>query len=669
MRYLLVSDLDGTLLGDEDALQRFRQWIEPRRPGIGLAYASGRNVDRILQSIHATVLPAPDAVIGEVGSDIRIFPSLEPVDGWNELIEDGWDAERIRELMAEEPDLEYQPDKHQSEHKVSYWLEDASEQRLEELEQTLREAGIKVNLIYSSSRDLDFLPAGVDKGAAAEHLARQWNIEPDRVLVAGNSANDAALLERGFREIVVANAHDELIEQAEGEAYIADEPYAEGVRQGLKHWIGSELARRRHHSDPSELDLYPEGYLQALELLRRCQTEDGFLATPSRQVNYHRVWARDGSIVSLAALVSGESDLIETARATLLTLSSHQGPEGQIPSNVDPRSARTSYGGTAGRVDADLWFLIACGQYWRRTGDEQFLEQVAEPIERVRFLLRAWEFNRRGLLYVPQTGDWADEYLHTGYVLYDQLLYLRAQQEVEAIHHHVHGGEDHELHDRVVRLKHLIQANYWLEDDDNTEIPEDVYHEVLYRRGRRAAPRRCGPYWLAYFSPAAFGYRFDALANVLVSLLGLADDGQRQQVDAFIQQELIPSNLALLPAFHPVITPRDEAWDELQMMFSYSFKNEPHQYQNGGLWPMITGFYVADLASRGEQELAFRFLEAIHVANASRVDGHCWSFPEYLHGKELTPGGQTGMGWSAAAAIIGTRALLGEPLLSEELPS
>jgi hypothetical protein len=34
----------------------------------------------------------------------------------------------------------------------------------------------------------------------------------------------------------------------------------------------------------------------------------------------------------------------------------------------------------------------------------------------------AWEFNNKGLLYVPLSGNWADEYITDGYVLYDQLL-------------------------------------------------------------------------------------------------------------------------------------------------------------------------------------------------------------------------------------------------------
>jgi len=45
-------------------------------------------------------------------------------------------------------------------------------------------------------------------------------------------------------------------------------------------------------------------------------------------------------------------------------------------------------------------------------------------IEKVVFLLGAWEFNNRGLLYVPATGDWADEYVHNGYILYDWAPYF-----------------------------------------------------------------------------------------------------------------------------------------------------------------------------------------------------------------------------------------------------
>jgi hypothetical protein len=405
-----------------------------------------------------------------------------------------------------------------------------------------------------------------------------------------------------------------------------------------------------------------QGYDEAIELIRLCATADGFLATPTHRDNYRRIWGRDGSIIGLAALLSGDEELVAACRRTLETLARYQGPHGEIPSNVDPVTERISYGGTAGRVDADLWFLIGCGQYWRATGDEGFLSAQLEAIEKVRFLLGAWEFNTRGLIYVPLTGDWADEYVHNGYVLYDQLLYLQAQRELAAIHQALHGSADHVLEERITRLKHLIRSNYWLAQDGR--VPDDVYHEVLYKKGRMAESRCRGRYYLSFFSPAGYGYRFDALANVLASLLQVADGDQREKIDRYIADELLQEDVMLLPAFHPVITPADEDWEDLQMTFSYTFKNRPYEYHNGGLWPLVTGFYVADLVARGRKELAEEYLDGIHRANAREMEGRPWSFPEFLHGQNHTPGGAPRLGWSAAAAVIGEQALGGNVIFS-----
>ena len=155
-----------------------------------------------------------------------------------------------------------------------------------------------------------------------------------------------------------------------------------------------------------------QGYQKALELLYDCSRKEGFLASPTDNDNYRRIWGRDGVIVGLAALMSAEKDLIDTFRATLETLARNQGPHGEIPSNVDPQNGRVSYGGMAGRIDTDLWFVIGCGEYWKETEDESFIDQMLPAINKVHFLLGAWEYNNRGLLYVPATGDWADEYIH-----------------------------------------------------------------------------------------------------------------------------------------------------------------------------------------------------------------------------------------------------------------
>ncbi len=402
-----------------------------------------------------------------------------------------------------------------------------------------------------------------------------------------------------------------------------------------------------------------EGYQKAIDLLHRCSSPDGFLASPIDHSNYKRIWSRDGAIISLAALLSGDENLIATSKTTLQTLANHQGPHGEIPSNVDPNTERISYGGMAGRIDADLWFIIACGEYWLATNDYDFLYDMLPVIKKVVFLLGAWEFNNRGLLYIPQTGDWADEYLHHGYVLFDQLLYLQAKRTLQKIHSYIHQSTDHTLRESLSKLKHLIQANYWITDGGG--IPDEVYHEVIYRKGLKASWRCKGNHWLPYFSPHGYGYRFDAFANVLVSLLDVANDQQREKMDTYLQNEIMDrKEIKLLPAFHPVITPIDDDWSDLQTMFSYSFKNKPDEYHNGGLWPMITGFYAADLAKRGKHDSAKEYVMGIMQANAMEMEGEAWGFPEYVHGTEYTPGGTRHQGWSAAGAIIGYQALQGK---------
>ena len=42
------------------------------------------------------------------------------------------------------------------------------------------------------------------------------------------------------------------------------------------------------------------------------------------------------------------------------------------------------------------------------------------------------------------------------------------------------------------------------------------------------------------------------------------------------------------------------------------------------------------------------------------IDNKQWSFPEYVHGKELTPQRTWHQGWSGVGAIIGASALKGK---------
>ncbi|MFP4281459.1 MAG: amylo-alpha-1,6-glucosidase [Opitutales bacterium] len=419
---------------------------------------------------------------------------------------------------------------------------------------------------------------------------------------------------------------------------------------------------------PEENDaIYQEGLKEAVALLHRLAGEKGFWASTVAQANYRRVWGRDSLITGLAALPLGEEALNEAFKQSLRTLARHQGPHGEIPSNVDPETHEVSYGGTAGRVDANLWFLVAAGEYWGHTKDDALLEELGEAMERVWFLLGAWEFNNRGLLYVPETGDWADEYLHEGYILYDQALYHQAGCVMHAKRRFLEEEEGAEqLLPKLRTLRDMIDSNYWFGDDE--EGMKGIYHQQLYNKSKEAYEYCHNRFWLPFFTPRGYGYRFDALANTLVSLLGLSCDFRADRVDDYIMEEIWEGSPSLLPAFHPVVCPRDDNWKDLRMTSSFSFKNRPHEYHNGGLWPMIAGFHVADLAKRGKTDLARQVLGALHRANAAPHEGTPWSFPEYLHGLTGEPGGTPYLGWSAAAAVMGHFALEGRHLFNTPAP-
>lgn len=242
---LLVSDVDGTLLGSNRDLARFAAWYERYRPLVRLVYASGNFCDVVAELVRDGVLPRPYAIIGGVGTELRLYPSGRPIFAWDERLYECWDEKQVRETLADCDRLEPQPDEFQSEFKVSYFLRDASPTELEWIRSLLRAASIDADLVYSSRRDLDVLPAGIDKGAATKFLTEYYEYRPEDVIVCGDSANDLAMFQHGFRGVVVGNAHPELLELQSPTVYKSRESYAAGVLDGLNHWEREDAKRKR----------------------------------------------------------------------------------------------------------------------------------------------------------------------------------------------------------------------------------------------------------------------------------------------------------------------------------------------------------------------------------------------------------------------------------------
>src|SRR6056297_10438 len=370
----------------------------------------------------------------------------------------------------------------------------------------------------------------------------------------------------------------------------------------------------------------------ALDLLRRCTTDDGILATPTEERNYRRIWARDSVMCGLAGLVAEDETVTRGLRRTLDVLAQAQGPDGQIPSNVrleDGTPTDVSYGGLAGRVDPIPWFVIGLAHYVQATGDGAFGARHASVVADGLQLMKAWEFNDRGLVYVPLGGDWADEYVLHGYVFFDQVLRLWALRCYAAV---LEGPSPDPS------LRHTLTATF---APTQAVAADAAYHPHAYRRYvDRSGDAR---FWLAALSPSGYQTQFDALGNAIAVLAGLGSADHRRQLLATGERIRRDRPGGLIPAFWPAITHGDPDWPALTDNYRDTFSNEPGHYHNGGLWPMVNGWWGMAMAAEGRTDEARALLGALHDANRDG-DGP-FLFPEYRDAHDGAPQGTGPLGW------------------------
>ncbi len=267
-RILLCTDLDRTLLpnGAEPESPAARKCFArlAARPELCLAYVTGRHRSLVEQAIRNYFLPAPDFVLADVGTTIyetrggdwAVWPE------WTEEISKDWaghDHAQLQRLFADLKTLRMQEMSKQNTYKLSYYVPLQADRMVlkQEMRERLESVGVSASLVWSVDDPagvglLDVLPKRATKLHAIEFLMQRQGFSREETVFAGDSGNDLPVLVSPLQSVLVANAAQDVREQArqiaarngnDGTLYMAkggyrgmNGNYAAGILEGLSHF-------------------------------------------------------------------------------------------------------------------------------------------------------------------------------------------------------------------------------------------------------------------------------------------------------------------------------------------------------------------------------------------------------------------------------------------------
>ncbi len=239
MKYLFVTDLDNTLVGDRMGTALLNHYLGYRRDDFYIVYATGRSYDSASALMIDEKLLEPDYWVVSVGSEIYHDDRLDL--DWATHISYNWDRHRVEMIAKSFSFLTPQPEKEQNPWKVSFFVSDGVRaEQIHTLDEELKRSHLSTQVIYSSGKDLDILPARGNKGNAIAYLQSRLSVDPNFTIVCGDSGNDISLFQLASKGVIVSNAQDELLnwynQSRKDSLYLSQSPYAHGILEALKHY-------------------------------------------------------------------------------------------------------------------------------------------------------------------------------------------------------------------------------------------------------------------------------------------------------------------------------------------------------------------------------------------------------------------------------------------------
>lgn len=237
MKLLVCTDLDRTLLPNgpqaESPEARPAFAALAKDPRVRIVYVTGRSLRLTEEAIAEYRVPFPDVLIADVGTTIchREQDAWRRNQEWDALLGKDWHqtgSRGLADLLRDLPGLRLQEEDRLTRFKCSYYVDaDMDRHRFAgSINSILAQQGIRASLIWSHDEVadqelLDILPAGADKYQALQFLRRQMRYGLDEMLFSGDSGNDLEVLASEIPAVLVANARQDVAENAQAMAAAA----------------------------------------------------------------------------------------------------------------------------------------------------------------------------------------------------------------------------------------------------------------------------------------------------------------------------------------------------------------------------------------------------------------------------------------------------------------
>lgn len=226
-RWLLVSDVDGTLTGNDEGVRALA--------GLGVQIALVLNSSRPRASVVDTLERLPPSLrvaglISGMGTEICLRGADQPE--WTRSFRN-WDRGRVDGFMSTLGILHHRSEL-QTPYKASFSV---PAHRWSYFRRRVLDICPDSQVITSGESDFDVIPAEAGKDKAMVWVMRRMGFEPSQVIVAGDSGNDLTMFNAARMAIAVGNSRKELVERVDpNRTYFAKEDHGLGVIEGLKHW-------------------------------------------------------------------------------------------------------------------------------------------------------------------------------------------------------------------------------------------------------------------------------------------------------------------------------------------------------------------------------------------------------------------------------------------------